>query len=148
MQDQARNSDIHFGTSFIKHLIRVWNLHITHPFLDIFLWDDEVSGAYRIPKYNPAVAGDFDYAIIHVFFRPTGDTFGSNTIPAEHKPLSRARAFLAKHLSRDEPLVMKHAEILNLVDFAVESEPSNVVYTQSTPDNIHKGVYDSAQAGM
>ena len=40
---------------------------------------------------------------------------------------------------------MKHAEILNLVEFAAESEPSNIVYTQATRDTIHKGVYDYAQ---
>ena len=78
-------------------------------------------------------------------FLPTGDTFGSNPSPAGYEPLGRAKAFLAAHLSRDEPLVMKNAEILNLVEFAVESEPSNMVYTQAIPVTIHKGVYDPVQ---
>ena len=95
-----------------------------------------------ILKYTPTVAGLFTYAVMHFFFLPTGDTFGSNTSPAEYEPLTRARAFLAEHLSRDEPLVMKHTEILNLVDFDVEYNPSKVSYTQATPDTIHKGVYD------
>ena len=52
---------------------------------------------------------------------------------------------MVENLSRDEPLVMKYAKILNFVEFAVESEPSNMVYTQATPDTIHKGVYDPSQ---
>ena len=99
--------NIHFGTSFIKHLTRVWNLCITHPFLDIFLRDDDVSRAYRIPKYKPEVAGDFSYAIIHLFFLYTGGSFDYNTSLAEYEPLAKARDFLAEHLYRDEPLVMK-----------------------------------------
>ena len=79
-----------------------------------------------------------------MFFLHTGGTFGSNTNPDDYEPLAGARAFLAEHLSRDEPLVMNHDEILNLVEFEVESEPSNVVYTQDTTDTIHKGVYDPA----
>ena len=95
-----------------------------------------------IPKCNPAVAGAFAYATMDFFFLPTEDTFGPKTSSAEYYPLARARAFLAEHLSRDEPLVMKHVEILNFVKFKVESEPFNVVYTQTTPETIHKGVYD------
>ena len=144
-QDQSRSPVIHFGTSFIKNSIRVWNLRIPPPpFLDILLWDDSISGVYMIPKYNPAVAGSLAYAIMNFCFLPIGGNFFSNTIPAEYDPLARARAFLAEHLTRDEPLVMKYAEIINLVKFDVEYDPSKVWYTQATPDTIHKVIYDPA----
>ena len=145
MQDRSRSPAIHFGTSFSKHLIRIWNLRITYPSQDIFLWDDDVSGAYRIPKYNPAVAGAFAYAIMSYFFLPTGGTFGSNTSPAEYEPLARARAFLASHLSRDTSLVTTHAKILDLVEFEVEENPLSVQYTQAIADDIHRGVFDPSQ---
>ena len=74
-----------------------------------------MSGAYRIPKYNPAVAGAFAFAIMQYFFLPTGGTFGSNTSPHEYKPFAQARAYLAEHLSRDETLVLKYKEIFSLV---------------------------------
>ena len=94
------------------------------------------------PKYKPSVAGAFAYIIIHFFFIPTRSTFGSNISPAEYEPLARARTFLAEHLPRDEPLVMKHADIINFVKFDVESDPSRVSYNQATPDTIHKDIYD------
>ena len=113
-----------------------------HPLLDIFLWDGEVSASYMIPKYSPTVVGAFAYIIIHFFFLPTGGTFVSNASPAEYEPMARARAFLAEHLSSNEPLVMKSTEILNLVEFDVESRPSKVSRIQATPDTIHKCLYD------
>ena len=104
-------------------------MHHLTPISDIFLWYDDISGAYRIPKYNLAVAKAFSHAIMSLIFLPIWGNFDSSTSPAEYKPLAIARAFLVEYLSRDEPLVMKHADILNIVDFDVESEPSKVSYT-------------------
>lgn len=39
----------------MNHLIRCYNLRITYPFLDIYLWDDDDAGTYREPKYSPTV---------------------------------------------------------------------------------------------
>ena len=97
MQDTSHSPTIYVGTSFSKHLIRIWNLRITHSSQDIFLLDYDVAGAYMIPKYNLDVAGFFTYDIMRYFFLPTGGTFGSNTSPPEYKPLARARAFLTSH---------------------------------------------------
>ena len=142
MQDKSRSPSIHFGTSFIKHLISILNLRITYPSQDIFLWDDDISGAYRIPKYNPAVTGAFSYAIISYFFLPTGGTFGSHTSPTGYEHLTRARAFLASYLSRGTSLVTKHTKIQNLVEFEVDNNSTSVCLTQAFSDSIHKCVYD------
>ena len=56
MQDPSKSPSIHFGTAFTRHLIRVWNLRISHPAEDILLWDDDVSGAYhRLPYLASAI---------------------------------------------------------------------------------------------
>ena len=143
MQDPSKSPDIHFGTAFMRHLVRIWNLRITHPHKEIYVWDDDVSGAYRVPKYHPNVAGAFAYAILNFLFLPTGGTFGSNTSPQEYEPFARARAFLAEHLSRDESLVLKHLNILSLVEFDEETDPTSVSYVQATADALHQGVYNS-----
>lgn len=142
MQDPSQSPEIHFGTALTRHLVRIWNLRITHPDKEIYLWDDDVSGAYRIPKYHPDVAEAFSYALLNYLFLPTGGTFRFNTSPQEYEPLARARAFLAEHLSRDQTLVMKHQEILSLVQFEVEPHPSTVKYTHASADTLHTGVYD------
>ena len=114
--------------------------------MGIYLWDDDISSAYRITKYNPAVNGSLAYVIMNFLFLPIGDIFGSNTSPAEYEPLVRGRVFFAEKISMDEPLVIKYTEILNLVEFDVESEPSKVLYIQATPSTIHKGVYRPANS--
>ena len=105
MQSPEFSPDIVFGTALLRHLIRIWNLWNSYPFQDIYLWDDDVSGAYRSPKYHPAIAGAFAFAIMDLLYLPTGGTFGSNTSPHEYKPFARARAFLTEHLSFDDHLV-------------------------------------------
>ena len=142
MQDRSRSTTIHFGTSFLKHLIRIWNIRIIYPSQDIFIWDDDISGTYTIPKYNPSVAESFAYAIISYFSPSHSGIFGSNNIPSEYETLARARVFLAGHLSRDPSLVAKNAKILDLVEYEVEEDPSSVQYTPEVADDLHQGVYD------
>ena len=54
-QSPALCPDIVFGFALMNHLIRCYNLRITYPFLDIYLWDDDDAGTYREPKYSPTV---------------------------------------------------------------------------------------------
>ena len=68
MQDPSKSPSIKFGKAFTNHLIRIWNLRITHPYEDILLWDYDVSGTYRLPKYNTAVFGAFVFTLINYFF--------------------------------------------------------------------------------
>ena len=142
IQDPDKSPSINFGDAFMRHLIRIWNLRITHPYEDILIWDDDVSGAYRIPKYNPAIAGAFSYALLNYFFLPTGGTFGSSTSPQEYELFAQARAFLAEYLPRDQTLVLKHQDILSLVEFVKDDNPDPIVFVQAIADGIHKGVFD------
>ena len=47
MQSPEYSPKVHFGTAFEKHLKRIWNLCISYPTETIWLWDDDVSGAFR-----------------------------------------------------------------------------------------------------
>ena len=105
MQDQSRSPNIYFDTAFVSHLIRVYYCCISYPTVDIVLWDNDVSGAYRLPKYNPAVASAFAYAILSWLMLPSGSNFGSTTSPHKYECFARARAYLAEILSREKSLV-------------------------------------------
>ena len=133
--------EIVFGFALLRHLVRIYNVRISYPNKDTYIWDDDVAGAYRIPKYNPAVALAFASAIMEWLFLPTGDVFGSKTSPHEYEPFARARALLAEHLSRDQTLVMKHADILQAVEIEVEPNPNEVHFVSSKTDSINKGVF-------
>ena len=98
-----------------------------------------MSGTYRIPKYHPEVAGAFAFAVLEYFFVPTGGTFGSNTSPHEYEAFARARAIIAESLSRHEPLVMKHIDLLSKVSFEPPA-PANTKFTGAVADSKYKGV--------
>ena len=125
----------------MKHLIRKWNLRISYPTEEIYLWDDDVAGAHRIPKYHPAIASAFIFAIMQYLFLPTGGMFGSKTSAHLYEPFARARAFLAEQLSRDQTLIMKHANILHLLNFQVEENPNQVTFTPAKADSINSGIF-------
>ena len=54
---------IFYEKTFGLHLIEIWNRRIVTPFGDIFLFDDDVKGAFRHYKYHPDVAAAFAFII-------------------------------------------------------------------------------------
>ena len=114
---------IEYGKKFFMHLVRIWNLRISHPNEDIFLWDDDVSGAFRQGKYNPEIASAFSFVIEKTLWLPCGMVFGGNTSPQCYEPLANAREHLAKHFSSEKfkYLIQKHWNILKNVSFDQEN---------------------------
>lgn len=114
---------IEYGSKFYMHLIRIWNLRISHPHEDIFLWDDDVAGAFRQGKYNPEIACAFSFIIFGTLWLPCGMVLGGNTSPQCYEPLANAREHLARHLSSAEfdSLIEKHWDILQHVKFDAEN---------------------------
>ena len=55
--------EIDYGKKFMMHLVRIWNLRITYKNVDIYLWDDDIAGAFRQLKYNPEIAQAFSFII-------------------------------------------------------------------------------------
>jgi len=55
MIDLNDEQDIIFGGAYIKYLTALFNLRISFPNIDIYPFDDDVTGAFRQPKYNPNV---------------------------------------------------------------------------------------------
>lgn len=46
--DPDREPKIKCGDAFEPHSTRIWNLRITYPDEDIYLWDDDIAGAFRL----------------------------------------------------------------------------------------------------
>jgi len=131
--------EVTFGQALPKHLIRIWNLRISYPEKDILLWDDDATGAFRQCKLHPDIAQVFSFIIEQLLFVPCGNTFGSNTSPANWEPVRRAREALAQKLFSDSSLIAKHKEYIARVMFCPPPSAS-VVFTQAFPDSIHTGV--------
>ena len=130
-----------YGTAWQRHINRIWNLRISYPTEDIYLFDDDVKGAFRQSKYNPDVSPVFSFIISLYFFLPTGGTFGAVPSPSNFEPIARARTYLATLMSRKKSLVKKHWDIIKLMKFSKRSPPSTT-YVQAVPDAINQGVKD------
>eukprot|EP00978_Attheya_sp_CCMP212_P035536 scaffold155190_cov44-Attheya_sp.AAC.1 len=136
--------DLIYGTAWNRHLTQIWNLRISYPSGDILIFDDYVSGAFRHAKHNPDIAAAITcvrHCCRELLFITTGQTFDSNTSPANWEPVARARTTLAKHLHGETHLKETHKLILDKVKFS-EPPTATTTFVAAIPDNIHKGVFD------
>ena len=83
-----------YGTAWIRHLKRIWNMRITYPTTDLLLFDDDVKGAFRHCKYHPDNLNTYTYTVSNRIYFPLGGIFRSTTSPANFEPLAQARTHL------------------------------------------------------
>jgi len=145
--DWTHSSDeppIYYGSALVRHLQRIWNLRITYPDDIIYLWDDDVAGAFRLIKYNPHVATAFASIINSRLWIPVGQVFGGNTSAQNFEGIARAREILSEHLSHPSFsfLIQKHRNILDLIKF--DTPPDTTTFVKAAPCSVHKGVLDTA----
>ena len=134
--------EIHYGDALLRHINRIWNLRISFPSEELYLFDDDVKGAFRHPKYHPDVAGAFSFVIENHLFVSLGQTFGSLVSPQNWEPLARARTHLAAALSHRRDLLAKYQPLISKVEFSPAPE-SSYTFTQAVRDSLNPGVSDS-----
>jgi len=79
-------------------MVWLYNLRVTYPNLEIYLADDDISGAFCLMKYHPNLVSmhssrQCGYCVVN-----TGGTFGNNTNPSNFDPLGLGRRQLAHYL--------------------------------------------------
>ena len=132
-----------FGHTFVKNLIRIYNLRITFPLLEILLWDDDASSAFRNIKHHPDIAAAYAFIIDWILYIAVGQTFGSNFSPSNWEPFARARALLAETLFWDDSLVEKHKKYIDKIMFSAPPTPEEVAtFVPAHADEFNKGVLD------
>lgn len=136
--------EIIFGKSFLRHLIRIYNLRISYPNKDILLFDDDVSGAFRHVKHHPDIAAALSMTVEELLYVPIGQTFGANFSPSNFETFARARTQLSEFLQKDETLIEKHKKYLDLIKFDADINSPSAIFVQATPDSINKGVFTSS----
>jgi len=83
-----------FSTAEMEFMVWLYNLRITYPTDEIYLADDDISGAFRLMKYHPnLVPMQCGFCVVN-----TGGTFGDNTNPSNFDPLGLGRRQLAHYL--------------------------------------------------
>ena len=112
MIDNKKEPEITYGTTFQRHLTRVWNSRISYPNKDLLLIDDDAKGAFRHTKYHPNIVSAFSFQLLDLMYVPIRGNFWSISSPSNFEPLARSRVWLAKHISRDDTLVKNHWNII------------------------------------
>jgi len=128
--------------AFMQLLIWIYNLRITYPAEEIYLGDDDVSGAYRLLKHHPNVVAMHSSLPCGRFAMSTGSTFGGCFPPSNWAAVARARQQAARYLWMDpDDTVSKAAAFLPPVTF--EPLPSRMTiagFTSAEPDSQNLGV--------
>jgi hypothetical protein len=134
--------EIIFGGAWTKFLSGIFNLRITYPYLDIYIFDDDVASAFRQAKYHPNVISAKAYLIAAYLFVATGSTFGDKSSPSNFEVIARARMALSAELSKGLQYVPEYSEYLDKVRFA-PPPPLGTQFVEARPDRYNPGAAPS-----
>jgi hypothetical protein len=137
--DLIHEPEILYGGSWLEYLKYLYNLRITYPDKEIVVFDDDVTGAFRQPKYHPNVISAKAYIIGKYLFVPTGLTFGDKPSPPSFEPLARARMALSREYSKGLHDIPEFSEYLDRVRF-VPPPPPGFQFAQARPDRFNQGI--------
>lgn len=134
-----------FSEAELGFMIWLYNLRVTYPDEDIYIADDDVSGAFRLMKYHPNCMAlhtslQCNYCVVN-----TGGTFGDNTSPSNFDPIGLARRQLAWYLwKHDETIQNRVLPFLPEIHLSAEPSPEEVsLFSQADADELNPGVLDA-----
>ena len=143
--DKTNEPPLTFAGAELGFMVWLYNLRITYPTLEIYIADDDVSGAFRLMRYHP------NCMAMHTFIQGaygvvnTGGTFGDNTSPSNFDPIALARRQLAWHMwQHDKGVVARVLPHLPPLELATEPTPDEVAsFRPADRDTINTGVLDA-----
>jgi hypothetical protein len=125
----------------------LYNLCITYPNTNIQVFDDNVTGAFRQPKYNLNVISAKAYVIDKCLFVPTGSTFGNCSSPSSFKPFARAQMALSREISRGMQPVPEFSEYLDQVKFG-PPPPPGFHFPEARVDQFNPGIVTPSNGSL
>jgi hypothetical protein len=133
-----------FAGAELGFMIWLYNLRITYPDVEIYIADDDVSGAFRLMRYHP------NCMAMHTFIQGsygvvnTGGTFGDNTSPSNFDPIGMARRQLAWYMWKHDPTVsdrvLPHLPPLHMAPEPTAAEVAS--FSPADKDATNPGVLD------
>ena len=143
-------TELEYGSAFTRHLTQIYNLRVTYPKEEIFLFDDDVSGAFKHIKYHPDIAAAHSFKLDKSLYIPLGSTFGSNVSPQEFEVIAKARVRKAEELQTlpcMKEIEERHKELINLIKFPADAFKCENKITPATADKVNKGVLLNGKRG-
>jgi len=87
-----------FSTAELEFMVWLYNLRVTYPDLEIYLADDDISGAFRLMKCHPNLVSMHSSRQCGCCVVNNGGTFGDNTNPSNFNPLELGQRQLTHYL--------------------------------------------------
>jgi hypothetical protein len=141
--------EIVFPLAWIRCLNWVLNLRIAYPRQELYLGDDDVSGAFRQVKYNPNLVAMHAFLVFGTLFMSTGQTCGDCTSPANWEPVARNRQQYARFLWKQIDTLAQGLPHLPKLLFAPPASSAIMAkFVQATPDSLNTGVLDKHGARL
>ena len=137
-------TSLEYGTAFTRHLTQIYNLRVSYPKEELFLFDDDVAGAFKHAKYHPDVAAAHSFKLDKHLYVPLGSTFGSNVSPQEFEVIAKARVRKAEELQTLPcmgEIEERHKGLIQLIKFPKDAFLCENKITMATADNVNKGVF-------
>jgi hypothetical protein len=142
--DKANEPPLTFASAEMEFMTWVFNLRITYPREEIYLADDDISGAFRLVRYHPNLMAMHSYIQGPYGVVNTGGTFGDNTTPSNFDLIGLCRRGLAwcKWFEpRDHSLILPYLPPLQLAPEPTSTEIA--LFRPADADSINTGVLDA-----
>ena len=142
--DIENEPDIIFPTSLMVSLVWLYNLRLSHPNEELYIGDDDVSGAFRHAKFNPNVVGLHAFMLFGFLFFATGQTFGGEPGPSNWEVLAIARMKTARYLWTLSTTIKRALPFLPKIETTPSPTPAEVAaFVPAERDSINRGVRNS-----
>ena len=116
--DKSTEPPLEFPEAFDQSLYWLCNMRITYPRAEIYIGDDDVSGAFRHAKYHPWMAAMHSSRQNGHHVVNAGQTFGGETSPANWEPIANGRKQIARHLWNHPDIELLAEPFLPPIEFA------------------------------
>ncbi|CAJ1950376.1 unnamed protein product [Cylindrotheca closterium] len=134
---------VKFPKSLRNHLAYIYNARISYKSEELYLGDNDVSGAFRHGKWNPNVIGMHMFSIFGYLFFCTGLTFGGNTCPSNFEIIALSRMAIARFLWSQASTIARVLQYLPAISTSPEPTPDEIAqFTPAEADSINKGVFN------
>ena len=137
----ATEPPLTFAGAEMEFMIWLYNLRITYPTSEIYLGDDDVSGAFRQVHYHPNLVAMHTSVQCNLGVLNTGTTFGDNTSPSNWDPIKCARQQRSQFIWLWEaPSWLKARQHLPPLVLAPPLSHLDTVLAPADKDNLNQGV--------
>ena len=131
-----------FATAEMEFMIWLYNLRVSYPWLEIFIGDDDVSGAFNQNKMHPNLVAMHTSRQCGFGVLSTGTTFGGNTSPSGWDSVKCARQQRSIYIWKHEPTTWLRAkQVLPPLELSADPTPLEVAgFVPADADTLNRGV--------